>query len=47
MNYPLLTTVLAVLMIGNGFDHKVRMREEKMFGYISEPNRKQERESII
>ena len=47
MNYPLLTTVLAVLMIGNGFDDKVRAREEKMFGHISKPNRKREGESIL
>ena len=47
MNYPLLTTVLAVLMIGNGFDDKVREREQKMFGYISKPNQKREGESIL
>lgn len=47
MNYPLLTTVLAVLMIGHGFDDKVRAKEEKMFGYISEPNQKKEGESLL
>lgn len=39
MNYPLLTTVLAIIMIGHGFDEKVRNTEMKMFGYVSEPNR--------
>ncbi|MBR5479467.1 MAG: O-antigen ligase family protein [Clostridia bacterium] len=47
MNYPLLTTVLAILMIGHGFDDKVRTTEEKMFGYISEPNQKKEGESLL
>ena len=42
MNFPLLTTVLAVLMIGHGFDNRVRFTEEKMFGYISKPNREKE-----
>ena len=39
MNFPLLTTVLAVIMIGHGFDEKVRTTEEKLFGYVSEANR--------
>ena len=47
MNYPLLTTVLAILMIGHGFDEKVRNTEEKMFGYISDANRKTESESML
>ena len=47
MNYPLLTTVLAILMMGHGFDENVRRTEEKMFGYISDSNRKSERESIL
>lgn len=32
MNYPLLTTVLAVIMAGHGFDMQVRQTEKKMFG---------------
>lgn len=40
MNYPLLATVLAIIMIGHGFDENVRANEQKMFGYISEPNKK-------
>ncbi len=39
MNYPLLTGVLAMLMMGNGFEENVRRTETKMFGYISEANR--------
>lgn len=39
MNYPLLTTVLAIIMIGNGFDENVRTCENKMFGYISDDNK--------
>ena len=47
MNYPLLTTVLAIIMIGQGFDEKVRKTETKMFGCISEANRETEGESIL
>ena len=39
MSYPLLTTVLAVIMIGHGFDENVRDTEMKMFGYISDVNK--------
>jgi hypothetical protein len=47
MNYPLLTTVLAIIMIGNGFDEKVRSTETKMFGYISDVNRGTEGGTIL
>jgi len=47
MNYPLLTTVLAIIMIGHGFDEKVRIRETKMFGYISDVNRETEGGTIL
>ncbi len=47
MNYPLLTTVLAILMIGDGFDDRVRKTEGKMFGYISDANKEKESESIL
>jgi len=47
MNYPLLTTVLAIIMIGHGFDERVRNTEEKMFGYISKENIKTESESML
>lgn len=39
MTYPLLTGVLAMLMIGNSFDENVRASEYKMFGYISDANK--------
>lgn len=47
MNYPLLTTVLAIIMIGHGFDEKVRTTETKMFGYISDVNRETEGRIIL
>ncbi len=47
MNYPLLTTVLAIIMIGQGFDEKVRNCETKMFGYISDVNRETEGGTIL
>ncbi|MBQ4145208.1 MAG: O-antigen ligase family protein [Clostridia bacterium] len=33
MNYPLLTGVLAMLMMGNSFESDMRQCEEKIFGY--------------
>lgn len=39
MNYPLVTLVIAILMMGHGFDEKVRDTEMKIFGYVSERNR--------
>ena len=47
MNYPLLTTVLGILMIGHGFDESVREKERKMFGCVSEANQKREGESLL
>lgn len=47
MNYPLLTTVLAVIMIGHGYDDKVRIAEMKMFGCISDENKKRESRLIL
>ncbi len=47
MNYPLLTTVLAILMIGNGFDEKVRNTEMKIFGHISDVNKSAKEDSIL
>ena len=38
MNYPLLTGVLAILMMGNSFNENVRRKEQKMFGYVSDAN---------
>ena len=36
-----------ILMIGDGFDDRVRKTEGKMFGYISDANKEKERESIL
>ena len=36
MNYPLLTGVLAMLMIGNGFDDRVRKTENAIFSMPTE-----------
>ncbi|MBQ7096659.1 MAG: O-antigen ligase family protein [Clostridia bacterium] len=47
MNYPLLTGVLAILMMGNGFEENVRRTETKLFGYISEANREEESDSLL
>lgn len=47
MNYPLLTGVLAVLMIGHGFNEDVRKAETKMFGCISDANREKGSETIL
>jgi hypothetical protein len=47
MNYPLLTTVLAILMIGNGFDENVRKIELKTFGHISDVNKTAKEDSIL
>ncbi len=47
MNYPLLTGVLAMLMIGNGFEENVRRNEFKMFGYISAANAERESDSLL
>ena len=42
MNYPLITTVLAIIMIGHGFDEHVRNTEKRMFGYVSDANKSSE-----
>ncbi|MBR6647029.1 MAG: O-antigen ligase family protein [Clostridia bacterium] len=47
MNYPLLTGVLAMLMMGNGFEENVCHSEYKMFGYISKANQEEERDSLL
>ena len=47
MNYPLLTTVFAIIMIGHGFDDFVRSKETNLFGYISNANREMKDESIL
>lgn len=47
MNYPLLTTVLAIIMIGDGFNDEVRNKEMKMFGYVSKVNREAKEEKVL
>ena len=47
MNYPLLTGVLAMLMMGNAFEENVRQSEQEMFGYISEANREEKGDSLL
>ena len=47
MNYPLLTGVLAMLMMGNSYDDNVRRRERKIFGKVSKANQKEESESLL
>ena len=47
INYPLLTMVLAVIMIGHGFDDDVRDKEMKMFGYVSDINNQAKEESLL
>lgn len=47
MNYPLLTGVLAMLMMGNGFEENVRSTEFKMFGYVSDENKEEERGVLL
>jgi len=46
MNYPLLTGVLAILMMGNGFSKNVQHTELKLFGSISKANR-EESDSLL
>ena len=47
MNYPLLTGVLALLMMGTGFEEKVRETEFKMFGYVSKENKDDGSDSLL
>jgi hypothetical protein len=47
LNYPLLTTVLGILMIGHGFDDRVKNTEMKMFGRISDANKKTGGDSFL
>ena len=47
MNYPLLTGVLAILMVGNGFEENVNRIENKMFGHISGEKHSKRSESSL
>lgn len=42
MNYPLLTGVLAMLMMGNSYDNNVRDTETRIFGSVSKANKEKE-----
>lgn len=46
-NYPLVATVLAIIMVGHGFDERVRVKEQKLFGYISKANRETKDGSML
>lgn len=47
MNYPLLTGVLAMLMMGVSFDDNVCKNEVRIFGCISKVNTKEESETLL
>lgn len=47
LNYPLLTTVLGIIMIGQGFDERAQKTEHKLFGYISDVNKKTGGDSLL
>lgn len=47
MNYPLLTGVLAILMMGHGFDKNIQDAELKLFGCVSKDNREEESEALL
>ena len=39
INYPLVHTTIAILIVGHGFDERVREEEERLFDYVSPENR--------
>ena len=47
MNYPLLTGVLAMLMMGNSFDEDARRTEMKLFGCVTGTKKEKERNSLL
>ena len=47
MNYPLLTGVLAMLMMGNDFEQNVRYTEMKLFGYVSDSGKEWESDLLL
>lgn len=47
MNYPLLTGVLAILMMGNSYEENVSQNEMKIFGSVNRKNKKEERETLL
>ncbi len=47
MNYPLLTGVLAVLMMGDSFDKNCKKNEKQLFGVVSDSDKQKERNSLL
>ncbi len=47
MNYPLLTGVLAILMMGDGYEENVRLKEHKMFGHVSTLNLSDKKDAYL
>lgn len=47
LNYPLLTTVIGILMIGSGFDERVRNTDMKLFGRVSDANKQTGGKSLL
>ena len=47
MNYPLLTGVLAMLMMGNSYEDNVIHNEKKIFGVVSKANQKEESDALL
>lgn len=47
LNYPLFTTAIAILMIGPGFDERVRNTDMKLFGHISDTNKSTGGKSLL
>lgn len=47
MNYPLLTGVLAMLMMGHSYDENVRYTENKIFGCVSDANKEKKGDSLL
>ena len=47
MNYPLLTGVLAMLMMGHSYEDNTHRMEKRLFGHISKANQKDESDSLL
>ena len=47
MNYPLLTGVLAMLMMGSSYEENVINTETKILGYVSKPNQQEESDTLL
>ncbi len=47
MNYPLLTGVMAILMMGNSFEENAIHMENKIFGCVSDNTKKRESDSLL